>query len=323
MNNPWEELKIPAKDVSAKRVDAEHPLDFFWAKDHIGRYLFLYEYPHDSDASIKNPPDLAGIETISRPGPNRSTILVFVLKEKANWEIFLTLCKDLLRATQPISNPKSAPVAILQHLRRWHEFLKKNRLDILTEEKIKGLIGELIFLKNFLSPKYGIVDSVKSWVGPEGSPQDFNINDSAIEVKCQLGTTTPYVKISSAEQLQTQMKNLYLFVITLGKATDISSNSVNLPDLIDGISNVLASESPNTLDRFQDYLSSVGYFYSDKYKDYQYLLLDNFVFHIKEDFPRIVPTDLKPGIIKLTYHIGLSDCKPYEIDISNWEMIKT
>ena len=67
MKNPWEKIEIPHSDVNALRANAEHPLDFYWAKDEFGRYLFVYSYPADSKVLIKNPPDLIGIETISMP----------------------------------------------------------------------------------------------------------------------------------------------------------------------------------------------------------------------------------------------------------------
>ena len=45
MINPWDEITPPIKDLSARRVDHSHPLDLFWARDHLGSYLFVYEFP--------------------------------------------------------------------------------------------------------------------------------------------------------------------------------------------------------------------------------------------------------------------------------------
>ena len=46
MNNPWDEIKIPSKEISGRRVNAEHPLDLFWARNHTGQYLFIYEFDY-------------------------------------------------------------------------------------------------------------------------------------------------------------------------------------------------------------------------------------------------------------------------------------
>jgi hypothetical protein len=321
MSNPWEKIVPPAKDVNALRVDASHPLDLFWAKDHLGRYLFIYEYPSDSNIIIKDPPDLVGVETISIPVNSEISRIVFILKEKANWELFLALCQDLLNATKLIKTPGTGSTIILHRLRRWQEFLKKKRLDIMSEEKIKGLIGELLFLRKYLIPRFGCTDAVKFWLGPEGAPQDFSINENAVEVKCQLGGTRANVKISSADQLTTQLPKLYLFVVTLGKTTKDNNSAVNLPSLISEILYYLEQESSQSLNRFQDLLLEAGYAYSQKYYEYNYLLLEEHVYLVTDGFPRICPNDLVDGILSLSYNIGLTECIPFEIDISNWELL--
>ena len=61
MNNPWKKIDTPPIDLQTLRVDANHPLDFFWAKDHINNYLFVYVY-HSSDAFKGKIPDLEGVE---------------------------------------------------------------------------------------------------------------------------------------------------------------------------------------------------------------------------------------------------------------------
>jgi hypothetical protein len=318
MKNPWESIKTPSKDVSALRISSEHPLELFWAKDHLGYYLLIYEYPSNSNVVIKEPPELEGVETISNRANETTSRLILVLKDKVDWELFYSLCTDLLTATAKTVKPETASSIILNRLRRWNRFLKKKRADILPEEKIKGLIGELVFLKDYLIPKYGCTNSVKFWQGPEGAPQDFNINRTAVEVKCQMGGTTPNIKISSADQLYSQLPDLYLFVLTMGKSEKTSSGVINLNDLVNQIQSLLENESSSSIERFQDLLMEAGYIYNVKYYDYNYVITSNQVFHVKDNFPRICPPDLMPGIIKLSYNISLSECGPFEIDIKNW-----
>lgn len=318
MKNPWDAIKTPSKDVSALRISSEHPLELFWAKDHLGRYLLIYEYPSNSNIVIKDPPELEGVETISHQANNTTSRLILVLKDKVDWELFYSLCNDLLTATAKTNRPETASAVILTRLRRWHNFLKKKRPEILPEEKIKGLIGELILLKNHLIPKYGCSASVKFWQGPEGAPQDFNINQTAIEVKCQMGGTTPNIKISSADQLFTQLPELFLFVITMGKSDEENKESINLNDLVNHIQRLLENESSPSIDRFQDLLMEAGYIYNEKYNDYNYIISEVQVFKVIENFPRICPSDIKPGIIKINYNISIADCAPFEIELKNW-----
>jgi len=320
MKNPWQAIDPPVRDVSALRVNPNHPLDLYWARDHIGRYLFIYEYPLNSKVIINDPPDLVGVDTVSMATGNGNSRLVLILKEKTDWELFFALCNDLLNATITAKSSTVASATILHRLMRWHEFLKKKRSDILSEEKIKGLIGELVFIRDHLIPKYGSADSIKFWIGPEGAPQDFNINNCAVEVKSQLGGTNPNIKISSAEQLCPQLPELFLFVVTLGKASIDNDLSVNLPTLIEEIIEKLENESEQ-LSRFQDMLMEIDYYYSEKYLDYNYLLIGQRVFNVTGEFPRICPNDLRDGIVKLSYNINLAPCTPFEIDMLEWEII--
>jgi len=321
MNNPWDTISPPAKDLSALRADALHPLDLFWAKDHLGRYLFIYEYL-GNDTEFNDSPNLVGIDTVFMPSETGVSRLVLVLKEKINWELFFAICCDLLNATREAKSTKSAITIILRRLFRWQEFLKKNRRGILSEEKIKGLIGELLMLRDHLMPKYGAAASVAFWFGPEGAPQDFNINDCAVEVKCQSGSTIPCVKISSVDQLSSQLPKLFLFVVTLGRTTIENTDSINLPSLIEDIQTHLRQESAQSLERFTDLLVEAGYYYSKEYLDFNYLFLDEQAFTVTDGFPRICPDDISSGIMRLSYSISLTECEPFAVEISKWEVIK-
>jgi hypothetical protein len=211
---------------------------------------------------------------------------------------------------------------MLRRLTHWQEFLKNSMSSLLGEEKILGLIGELLFIKNNLIPAFGVGQSVKFWQGPEGLPQDFNVNDSAIEVKCQLGTTTPYIKISSVDQLCPQLPEMYLFVVTLGKTIPDAANSINLPKLTTQIIDILKSDAPEQLERFNDHLLQVGYFESDRYLDFNYIFIGEKMFHVGDGFPRICPRDIPQGIINLSYSIGLSECVQFEKKPAWMEIIK-
>ena len=234
MDNPWNNISLPSKDIAARRIDHTHPLDLFWATDHLGRYLFIFEFCPESTPQKISLPDLVGIQTIYISANNNSVKdrFILLLNEQNNWEIFLSLCNDLVQATRHSENSPQAIISILNRLDHWREFLKNNRPGLLSEEKILGLIGELLFIRNYLIPIYGVGQSIKFWQGPEGFSQDFNVKGCVIEVKCQSAAVSPYVKISSADQLCPQLPELYLFVATLGKTPSETTNAINLPTLL-------------------------------------------------------------------------------------------
>jgi hypothetical protein len=318
ITNPWEKIRPPHKDVNVLRVDGQHPLDFFWAKDHLDRYLLIYELQKSASLNVKELPEIEGIETILTGSSNQVNRLLLILGDKADWELFYALSSDLLKATYNSKTPETATSIIIARLRRWQNFLKNKRLDVLPEEKIKGLIGELIFLKNRLIPKYGVTNSINFWEGPKDAPQDFNINDIAVEVKFKLGGTRPSVKISSAEQLYTQLTYLYLYVLTMGKSEESNKESINLNEVVDSIQILLENESSPSISKFNDLLVQAGYFPHKKYNDYNYILSNDHIYCVEGDFPRITPNELKQGVFNLSYKINLIDCAPYEISLEDW-----
>jgi hypothetical protein len=314
MANPWENMAPALGDVSARRIDESHPLDLYWARDHLGRYLFIYEMPYDDAPATARMPSLVGVDTLYMPaGSGTSTArLILVLNETGNWELFYALCNDLVRATSASADSRHAVDTIIRRLNRWQEFLRRQRSDILTAEKIRGLIAELIFLKNHLIPAFGAGSAVQFWQGPQGSPQDFNVNVSAIEVKCKLGSTAPHVTITSADQLCPQLPKMYLFVVTLGNSAPDAPDAINLPDLVAEIRSALETENPNTVERFNDLLFLVGYVDSDNYREFSFVVVDQTMFRVAEGFPRVCPADVHPGIVRLSYDIRLADCASFE-----------
>ena len=313
MKNPWDQIDPPLNDVSARRVDHTHALDLYWARDHLGRYLFVYEMTPEEAPQKTELPNLVGIQTAYVPagGDISKTRLILMLNEKSNWELFLALCNDLVQATRPSRDTPSAVHTILRRLARWQDFLKKHRSDMLTEERIKGLIGELFFMRSHLIPRFGAGMAIQFWQGPEGWPQDFNINNSAIEVKCRLGATAPYVTIASADQLCPQLPEMYLFVVTLGKTVPEAQDAISLPGLVSQVRTALQFENSSKIELFNDLLYMIGYVDSDRYLEFSYVLTDETMFRVVDGFPRICSDELHHGIVRLTYDIRLSDCHPF------------
>lgn len=313
MNNPWLEIQTPTQDVLSRRADYNHPLELFWGRDSYGRFLFIYEF-NDKEGLPNKFPILNGIEVRLFTPENHHTkkcMLLLILKDKKDWEIFLSLCTDIITATREFEKDLKATKVILRRLGRWHEFLKNARLDILPESTIKGLIGELQFMLRHVSGPFGMGQAVQFWQGPEDLPQDFNIENCAVEVKCQLGATSPHVHIASADQLCSQLPEMYLYVITLGKADIDADMVINLPLLINKIREELESCEPSATERFNNLLYQTGYIDSDEYNQFNYIRVNEKMFSVRPGFPRICPDELHPGIIRLGYDIGLLECEVF------------
>ncbi|MBN1971836.1 MAG: PD-(D/E)XK motif protein [Candidatus Delongbacteria bacterium] len=312
MNNPWDEIATPKHDVNARRIDHEHQLDLFWAKDQINRYLFIFQFKSFLKEKSLEKIKINGFEIHILENRHESNRLIIILKDKNDWEIFLNICNDLITTTKKSKDINEALHIVNRRLSRWQLFLKNEKDKLLTEEKIKGLIGELIFLEKYLEPLFGVSNAINFWQGPKGFPQDYVIDDTAVEVKCQLGTTIPKVKITSIDQLSSQLKETYLYVVTLGKTTIDNPNSVNLFDAVNRIESKLCSEKPIQLEVFYDLLLEVGYQKNILYKNFNYILSNDIMYKVFNDFPRLTRDNLTQGILEVSYFIDLNCCKKFE-----------
>jgi len=310
MNNPWEELKEDSSRGVFTRAGKSHPLDFFWARDPSGRYMFLFDAEQDLDPKTRLP-SIKGIDVTVH-----QKRVYFALIDKSKWMMFYSICEDLMRATRLLSSKKNDVVitTLIGRLSKWQELLGKKR-KALSEAEIKGLIGELTFLLDHLSQRHGIGNSVSFWTGPKKAQQDFSVGDVAYEVKCQEGVTEPYVKISSEFQLCTQLNELYLYVVTVSPATEENKSAVSLGELISTIRKRLMEEAPDEVVVFEDLLMEVGVLRAeeDDLADL-YQVIGERLFHVGEGFPRLCTDNLSSGIKGVSYRVSLSEIDAFSID---------
>lgn len=314
LNNPWTQLLGKKETGNSLRAIVNHPLDFFWGIDQYGDYLFYCEnimIPQELSLS-----KITGIRLATFPESNPSQ-LIFGIKQQEDWEFFLTLCNDIINSTYKSSN-QVAIYIILRRLQKWQDFLGKEYHKNLSESQIEGLIGELIFIEKSLKPVFGLTCFIRYWTGPTGTAQDFSIRNTAIEVKTQLSVTNQVIKISSAEQLTSQVDHLYLHVITLGRSNLTNSNAITLPIIIKRISEELIT-SPKEYEYFVDMLLDIGYIYSSYYDTFVYDFVSSQTYKVKEDFPCITTANLKCGVSRVSYQISLVKCAPFACNL-NWNL---
>ncbi|MDZ7640955.1 MAG: PD-(D/E)XK motif protein [Desulfurivibrio sp.] len=314
MSNPWRDIKIPLSSYNVRRADAEHPYEFFWGRDISGDYLFLYQ----CDAEVRFPekiPKLKGVDIVLPVvGDNELTRLILCVNNRDDWDIFHSLCLDLLKATIECSSDESVVAVIMRRLERWHLFLKTNRARILSELEQKGLIGELLFLKDYLLPRYKVSEALSFWQGPLDAPQDFCIGETAVEVKCQLGTSKPLIRISSIGQLHTQLERIYLFVVTVGKSSQVADNVINLPIIINEIRESIQNTQPSAADIFEVLLLKAGFMDLDEYDGYSFVVSRCRFYKVTDDFPRLFPDNIPEGIANVTMDIVLEKCSKLIIE---------
>src|SRR5574338_494317 len=194
-SDPWIGIdpNTPAGQLHARRVDASHPHDFFWARDAQGRRLLVCRSVANDEC--RTLPSLRGI-AIELTGDG----LVLRLLQHSDLEIFSTLCWSLVEHTRSTRSKEEVLDRIVSHLERWQRFLEKEGRGLLSEQEIRGLFCELIFLESELIFRFGAI-AVSFWRGPAGDPQDFSVGTTLFEIKSHAAGAAPILTISSAEQL--------------------------------------------------------------------------------------------------------------------------
>ena len=313
-NDPWSNIETPRANLNVRRVSATHPLPLYWGKDQNSACVFVVEIPADAAPAPKSLPNLVGVR-VSLFQDKTAPKLVFVLADAKDREIFFALCMDLIHASENADSSAAAVAIILRRLARWREFLKRPHNETMTESRIKGLIGELLFLENTLAARFGWEHAVSFWKGPENAAQDFIVYDTAVEVKCQSGSSRPFVEIASVEQLNSRLPRLYLVVHTLSSACKDDTDAITLNSLARRILTAMELASDSFRDAFETLLFRAGWAPIPDYDEKAFRLVSTRAFEVRDGFPRLMPDTIPEGVEKITYNLSLAALAPFSTSI--------
>ena len=308
MNNPWENLG----QGYYRRLDRD--INAFYAKNESGEYLFIIDLEELLDKDIEL--SLKGID-LKTSKKNNSSFLTLILKNETNWEIFLQLCEDLMISAKAVKSNRAKNIH--SRLVRWQTFLKNENHNISEEIQI-GLMGELVFLNEYLSKYVSLEQAINAWVGPEKEKQDFRLKGISIEIKSFMDNKQDQVNISSVEQLNNDDNNLYL--CTMGFKS--SDSGETLEDYCKKIQKRIYEECPSILSVFENLLMSYGYYLHCKYDNLKQLSrYENSCYIVNNEFPKIPITIKNPAILNINYKLDLSYCKEFLVEIKDiMELIK-
>lgn len=310
--NPWSDIHTAGSGkVGARRADEKHNLDYFWGVDGTGKYLFFLQL-HVSTAELPLFPKVGEIVISYTDGPEiNDARLVFELKSKEHFEIFSVLCKDLMCSTVNAKNAKQALPVLIQRVSRWQRLLRRASGLLLTAAEIQGLFAELTYLLEYLVPAVGLLTALRGWNGPAGSPQDFCVGECAVEVKCKLGGTRNVIAVSSAEQLVANVPKLYLFVLTVAVADLRRPESQSLNDLVNRLKRMTGNEGGDALDLLESRLIDAGWLDLPEYMTPAFIVVDRRHYAVEDKFPKIIPSDLRNGVVDVHYGVELQECEQF------------
>ena len=241
--------------------------------------------------------------------------LKYFIKERSlciilNDDFFKDLFDDLILSIYSkiynISNPEEYSELFTRHFFKWSSFFENKRNEGLTKDQVKGLIGELIYLKDLLlNSEDNIDDVLLSWRGPYDEGHDFVFDFKDYEIKT-IDKSKNNVRISSEYQLESEKgKKLELVVITV--EVDIE-NGISLKKIINEIKSlVLDKFGDNSI--FINAIAQKGLTIGDleQYEIYSYTPIEEISYDSANDnFPKLTRTTIPEQINKLNYSIRLN-----------------
>lgn len=196
-----------------------------------------------------------------------------------------------------VENELSPALALQQTLAEWRRLLRE--AATLSEEKLRGLFGELVTLRELaqLNP----YQAISTWAGPQGGRHDFISTAGDIEVKTSAGEGLAVVISDLAQLDQPDQRDLVL--VRHQVMTDPTGTS--LEALVDEL-----CELGLVREELTGELARVGFIPGAQMPETRFHLVDTQRWRVNEEFPGLRSSDLphhrRDGIRKITYTLDLT-----------------
>ena len=318
--DPWSGIPTPdrAAAISARRVDPSVRWGIFWGIDADRNCLVLIRHARVVGRPLRLP-KLRGLRIeIEHSSESAHDSLVVRLVHREQREIFHRLCLDIVEAAGRAETEERAVERFLTRTWRWHRLLAGAPDGRLSDREQQGLIGELRTLDARLMPELRPTVAVQCWSGPFGAPRDFEIGRIYVEAKARRGGATPHVLVTSAHQLDAAASDrVFLSVVEVTRAVDDDIGAATLSEYAGRIRATVAERELDAVELFDERLAAAGLDWNDDYSDRRWLLGDERLFEVRDDFPHIAASRLPSGVDNVRYSISLVECERFRVGASD------
>lgn len=278
-------------------IDASHPLEFYIGIDDRGRKCIILRSKYRPD-TIKA---TSAIDISIGQVRNNVWSLGFHLVQNSMSGLFYRFIDDIVESSRNLPESVNGMSFVVKRYNAWKKMFYNLKREILSENEIIGLIGELLFLRKEMLKKYPEDVAVNSWSGCDKTHKDFSVESDWYEIKSTKSSSLT-IKIHSIEQLDSETDgNLVVYEFEkMSEAFDgISLNNV--------VRDVLNDVSPENADILLEKLKSVGWEYNDEYDKYVFRITSYTKYKVDDSFPRIKKAVLSPSIAKIEYELLKKD----------------
>lgn len=297
----WHELQQTLERPAFLRIDDEHPLDLYAVIGPSGERALMFVTPTEPPT----PPTYDTIHITTGRRSDRQWSMQIQLTATDLIVPFGILCNDLVESTRHQANHDAT--LLLDRLSRWRRLLHITPAA-LSEQELRGLIGELLVLKHAIQPRFGATAALQGWVGPYDAPQDFVVNGIAIEAKAIMPAART-IKVSSLDQLDAE-NAIILATVGLSPASPHQNLAFTPAQLIEEIRIALGSALE---DAFRQRLAASGYAERSDHERLWYRRGEFRYYRVTNHFPRLTRTIAPAGILDARYDIDIRHCTTFEI----------
>lgn len=289
-----------------QRIDSTYAVNIFVGFDDDGRMTVVIT----EDSIYKQIRSTKLIEVALKMRNDGKMALSFSLLDNAYESLFLIFCNDIITICEKAGSGQAIVCAITRW-KYWKEMFGKRKQTVLDKQEIKGLVGELLILKECLLTRWGEERAVQAWMGPLLGHKDFEIDNTWYEVK-SVNENAIQVKISSFEQLESEEKG-HLVVVRLEDTSTVAENSININKLVLEIISLISDvENLNVL---QMKLDNIGYSFDEEYNSWNFLYKGRQSYYVDNKFPRIRKKDVDNAIGNAQYTIMLDGIERFKEDL--------
>ena len=288
------------------QLGIKHPLEWHVAYETPTNKALIILAHHPA----KNIDSSKSISTTCNKRGDGTYYISFQLTEKTQEDVFISMCSNLILYSSGAHSEIEALSMVELRYRQWRRLMEYKNTAILSDEKRRGLIGELLYLKRILEAGKTCSDALAGWVGPDGADQDFVFDNRWREIKTT-GLSSDKIAIHSIEQLGDEGDYGDLLVFRVDPCAPEAENAFTLRKLVKDITNMFGGALPE-IAQFTDKLSSVGYIDMEIYDNYTYKYYKDETYDVNFDFPKLARQKVRPEITKCEYTISISS-------ISRWK----
>lgn len=199
---------------------------------------------------------------------------------------FFAFCQNMTDVVCGTKSELEAVIRIKKRYESWKTLFKSVPQVSFSREMVQGLFGELFFLKNYMIEKYGVINAVNSWSGPDATSKDFAINTEWYEVKT-IGASSVSVKINSLAQLSSIYPGKLVVIRVEGMSKEFSNGESCISELVTEITSLISDDSIEEV--FLRKVSSYGVGINDE------------AFAVKFDVKSLARYRVAPGFPRITF----------------------